>query len=116
GPRGSQTFRGYGVLDASVSYNVPLFRSLRPWVKFDTYNVLNNLKLIAWNTTVSQNTAAGVDNLGLATTYTKGPAFGTATGNTVTNLSSNSINAYPLAYNGGTAGGRTCLLSVGFRF
>ena len=40
---------------------------LRPWVKLDLFNMFNNQKLIAWNTTVSQNRAAGVDNLGLAT-------------------------------------------------
>ncbi len=35
GDRGSQEFAGYGVLDMSFNYNVPVFRTLRPWVKFD---------------------------------------------------------------------------------
>ena len=73
-------------------------------------------KLIAWNTTVSQNRAAGVDNLGLATTFTKGPSFGTATGNTVSNGFLSNIPAYPLAFSGATPGGRTMRLAVGFRF
>ena len=42
----------------SINYNMPVFRSLRPWVKFDIYNLFNNQKLIAWNTTVSPNKRA----------------------------------------------------------
>ena len=116
GDRGSQEFAGYGVMDLSLNYNVPVFRSLRPWIKFDTYNLFNNEKLIAWGTTISQNRAAGVDNLGLATNYTPASTFGTATGNTVTNLNSTAINAYPLAFSGATAGGRTFRVAIGFRF
>jgi hypothetical protein len=85
-------------------------------VKLDIYNLFNNEKLVAYNTTVSQNKAAGVDNLGLATSYTKAPTFGTATGNTQTNLNESNINTYPLAYNGATPGGRTFQMAVGFRF
>ena len=116
GARGSQTFPGFAVLDASVNYSIPVLRTLRPWVKLDIFNLFNNEKLIAWNTTVSQNRAAGVDNLGLATSFTPGPAFGTATGNTQTNLNVNNINTYPLAYNGAAPGGRTFQVAVGFRF
>jgi hypothetical protein len=116
GARGSQEFAGYGVLDTSINYDIPVFRSLRPWLKVDIYNLFDNLKLIAWNTTVNQNPAAGVDNLGLATSYTPGRSFGTATGNTVTNVLVNNINAYPLAFNGATPGGRTFRVSLGFRF
>lgn len=116
GDRGSQQFPGYGVVDMSINYNIPVFRALRPWIKFDVYNLLDNLKLIAWNTTVSQNRAAGVDNLGLATTFTPGSAFGTATGNTVTNLNVNNLNTYPLAFNAATPGGRTIRIAFGLRF
>ncbi len=118
GARGDQSFAGYGVLDASINYNVPVFRSVRPWVKLDVYNLFDNLKLIAWNTTISQNRTAGapLDSLGLATTYTPGSTFGTGTGNTVTNLASTAINVYPLAFSGATAGGRTIRVAVGLRF
>ena len=37
------------------NYNIPVFRTLRPWIKFDVYNLFDNQKLIAWNTTVSQD-------------------------------------------------------------
>ena len=116
GGRGTQTFPSYALFDASFNYNIPVAGSLRPWVKLDIYNLFNNEKLIAWNTTVTQNKAAGVDNLGLATTYTPSKAYGTATGNTVTNLFNTAIPAYPLAYGTALPGGRTVLLSVGFRF
>jgi outer membrane receptor protein involved in Fe transport len=116
GGRGTETFPSYALFDMSMNYNVPVFRSLRPWVKFDVYNLFNNQKLIAWNTTVSQNKAAGVDSLGLATNYTQGSAFGTASGNTVTNLFQTAINAYPVAFSGAPAGGRTFRVAVGFRF
>jgi carboxypeptidase family protein/TonB-dependent receptor-like protein len=116
GDRGSQVFAGYGIVNVSVNYNVPVFRALRPWVKFDVFNLFDNLKLIAWNTTVSQNRAGGVDNLGLANNFTQGSSFGTATGNTVSNGFLSNISAYPLAFSGAAAGGRTARVSVGFRF
>jgi len=114
--RGDQTFAGYGVFDLSINYDVPVVRNLKPWIKFDVYNLFNNEKLIAWNTTVSPNKATPVDNLGLPTGYTPGSTFGTATGNTVTNVNNANINAYPLAFAGGQAGGRTVRIAVGFRF
>src|SRR4029079_16271159 len=70
--RGSETFAGYGLFDTSIHYNVPIFRDLRPWIKFDVYNLLNNQKLIAWNTTVTQDPSSALDNLGLRTGFTKG--------------------------------------------
>ena len=61
GERGSETFKGYGLLDTSINYNIPVFRSLRPWVKFDVYNLFNNRKLIAWNTTVRPDPTSPLD-------------------------------------------------------
>ena len=86
GERGSETFPGYGLFDTSINYNIPVFSTLRPWVKFDVYNLFNNQKLIGWNTAVTQTAASAKDGLGLATGYTPGATFGTATGNVVTNL------------------------------
>jgi hypothetical protein len=85
-------------------------------VKFDVYNLFNNEKLIAWSTTVSPNKASGVDGLGLPTGYTPSSTFGTATGNTVTNLNNANISAFPLAFAGGQAGGRTIRVAIGLRF
>ena len=116
GERGSETFPGYGLFDTSINYNIPVFSTLRPWVKFDVYNLFNNQKLIGWNTAVTQTAASAKDGLGLATGYTPGPTFGTATGNVVTNLYSTTINAYPVSFGGAPAGGRTFRVAVGFRF
>jgi len=118
GERGSQLFAGYGLLDTSVHYNVPVFRDLRPWIKFDVYNVLNNQKLIAWSTTVSQDATTPADNLGLRTGFTRAATFGRATGNTVTNLNQTAIPTYPVTGFGGTNGngGRTIRVAMGLRF
>ena len=42
--RGDQRFNGYGVFDMSINYDIPVFRSLRPWVKVDVYNLFDNEK------------------------------------------------------------------------
>jgi hypothetical protein len=116
GERGLETFPGHGLFDTSINYNIPVFRTLRPWLKFDVYNLFNNQKLIAWNTVITQNAASPKDNLGLATDYTKSATYGTATGNTVINLYSTTINTYPLAFGGAIPGGRTFRVAMGFRF
>jgi hypothetical protein len=116
GARGDQNFAGYGVFDMSLNYDVPILRSIRPSIKFDVYNLFNNEKLIAWSTTVSPNKTTSTDSLGLPTGYTPSSTFGTATGNTVTNLNNANINAFPLAFAGGQAGGRTYRVAIGVRF
>jgi hypothetical protein len=114
--RGSQQFKGYGLFDLNVTYNVPVFSTLRPWIKLDFYNLFNNQKLIAWNTTVAQSASSPRDALGLAGAYIPGPTFGTASGNTVTNLNYAGIHSYPVAFNGAIPGGRTFLAALGVRF
>jgi hypothetical protein len=116
GGRGTERFPGYGLLDLSVNYDIPVFRSLRPWIKFELYNALNNQKLIAWDTTVSQNQAGPRDSVGLATDFTRSANFGKATGNTATNVSTTGIPTFPRAFQGAPAGGRTFRMAVGFRF
>lgn len=105
GPRGSETFEGYGVLDTTITYNVPVFRSLKPWVKFDVFNLFDNLKQIGWNTVITPDPASPKDSLGLPTGYLKSAAFGTA--------NSNAQFPAPLP---GVTGGRTLRVAVGFRF
>jgi hypothetical protein len=105
GPRGSQAFKGYGLFDSSVNYTVPVFRTIRPWVKLDIFNLLDNQKQIAWNTSVKPDPGSPNDSLGLATGYVPGALFGKAT----------SPSHYPAPFNGLT-GGRTFRLALGFRF
>ena len=104
-PRGSETFQAYGLLDANVSYNIPIAGTVRPWVKFDVYNLLNNQKQIAWNTTIRPDPNSPLDALGLRTGYVKATTFGTAT----------AANQFPRPF-GGADGGRTFRVAVGVRF
>ncbi len=105
GARGSEFFKGYALFDTSINYNIPVFRSLRPWVKLDVFNLFNDLKQIAWNTTISQDPSSPVDALGIHTGYTKGANFGKGTSNTY----------YPTPIES-VVGGRTFRVALGFRF
>jgi hypothetical protein len=105
GPRGSEQFEGYGLVDANVSYNIPVAGSVRPWVKFDIYNLFNNQKLILWNTTIRPDPNSPLDSLGLRTGFVKAATFGTNTAQT----------QFPAPF-GGATGGRTYRLAVGVRF
>ena len=81
GARGSESFKGFGALDVAVNYNVPVWRDVRPWVKFEVFNLLNNDKQIGWSTTVFPDTDGPTDALGLPTGHIEGPGFGQATSN-----------------------------------
>ena len=105
GGRGSQSFESAQLVDLAVTYGVPVWASFRPWVKVEALNVLNNQKLLTWDTTVAADAAGASDALGLPLAYTRGPNFGLAT--------SNANYARPRQ---GLDGGRTFLLSAGVRF
>jgi hypothetical protein len=81
GPRGSERFRGYAVVDLSSTWTPRLQSRWHPYAKVDLFNVLNNDTQIAWNTTVRQDPASPRDGLGLATGYVKAASFGAATSN-----------------------------------
>jgi outer membrane receptor protein involved in Fe transport len=106
GERGIGTFKGYGVFDLGLGYNIPVFRTLRPWLRLDVYNFFNNQKLIGWNTTVTQDPTSPVDEFGLRTGYREGGSFGRAT--------SSSLH-FPIPFQGET-GGRTYRFAMGVRF
>ena len=105
GERGSQSFEGFALVDLAVTYAVPVWRSAQPWIKFESFNMLNNQKLIAWDTTISADPASARDALGLPTGYVQGPRFGQATAN----------SNFP-APRAGSDGGRMFDVAVGFRF
>ena len=102
---GSEQFAGYGIFDASASYNVPVLGRLRPWIKVDVFNVFNNQKLISWNTSIAPDPTTPADALGIRAGYPRGPAFGTATSNT----------NFPVPFAGQT-GGLTFRMAFGLRF
>ena len=103
--RGSETFAGYGLVDLGVTYQVPVWRSLRPWLKLEVLNALDNNKLITWDTTITADPASALDADGLATGYLRGPRFGQGT----------STANYPRPRPGLT-GGRTFFGAFGLRF
>ena len=105
GERGAGQFKGYGLFDLALTYGVPIWKSAKPWVKVELYNLLNNQKLIAWNTAIVPDTTSARDENGLPTGYTRSATFGTAT----------SASHYP-APRAGADGGRTFDFAVGFRF
>ena len=105
GERGSQSFKGFALLDLAVTYAVPVWRSAQPWIKFESFNVLNNQKLIAWDTTITADAASPRDEFGLPTGYVQGPRFGQGTSNA----------HYPTP-RAGLDGGRMFDVAVGFRF
>jgi hypothetical protein len=71
----------------------------------EALNLLNNQKVIAWDTTVTANANGQRDENGLPLEYVKGPNFGNAT----------STAHYPRP-RPGMDGGRTFLLAFGVRF
>ena len=105
GPRGSESFKGYALVDLAVTYDVPVWRSARPWVKFETFNLLNNQKLIAWDTAITVDAQSAKDENGLPTGYVKGPRFGQGT----------AVGHYP-GPRPGADGGRALDVAIGFRF
>lgn len=105
GGRGSESFDGFHLVDLAVTYAVPVWQSVRPWVKLEALNVLNNDALIAWNTTVSADMAGPKDADGLPLNYIKNVNFGKAAGTA----------SYPRP-RPGMDGGRTFIMSAGVRF
>jgi hypothetical protein len=105
GERGSQSFKGFALLDLAVTYAVPVWKSAQPWIKFESFNVMNNQKLIAWDTTISADAASPRDEFGLPTGYVPGARFGQGTSNA----------HYPTP-RAGLDGGRMFDVAVGFRF
>ena len=104
GERGAGQFPGYALVDFAATWTVPVARSLRPWVKVEVLNALDNQKLISWDTTVAADPNGPKDEYGLPLAYVKAPTFGQATRNA----------DYPRP-RPGLDGGRTYFMAVGFR-
>jgi hypothetical protein len=105
GERGANDFHGYGLLDLAATYSVPAWKTLRPWLKFEFYNVLNNQKQIKWDTTVTADSTSPKDANGLPTGFIQGANFGKATQD----------NQFPQPVPG-TNGGRLFRMAFGLRF
>ncbi len=98
GGRGTGTFEGSTLFDFTVNYELPIYKTARPFVKLELRNAFNQQPLIAFNTTISPDPNSPLDASGLPTGFIRGPLFGRVT--------SNSDSPIP----------REFLASVGFRF
>src|SRR5688572_14102592 len=105
GGRGAYEFKGYGVMDLATSYNVPVWKTVKPWVKLEVYNLFNNQKQIAWDKTVTADATSPLDANGIPTGYVQGPNFGKATAGT------QFVGPWV-----GQAGGRAMKVALGVRF
>jgi hypothetical protein len=105
GDRGAYDFKGYGVMDLAATYNLTVWRTLRPWFKAEVYNLFNNQKMIAWDRTVTANAASTLDANGIPTDYIRGARFGQATAG----------NHFPQPWPGQN-GGRAVRIAFGARF
>ena len=107
--RGSESFKASNQVDLGVLYQIPLWKSARPWLKLEYYNVFNDQSLVLFNTAVTPDATSPLDADGLRTGFVRPAIFGTARAN----------GDYPRATN--TPGGsalyaRTFLMSFGLRF
>jgi hypothetical protein len=105
GERGAYNFKGYGVMDLAATYNLAVWRSLRPWFKVEVFNMLNNQKMIAWDRTVTADATSALDANGYRTDFVNGPRYGQAT----------SGAHFPTPYPNQT-GGRAFRIAFGARF
>ena len=105
GQRGQYDYKGYGLFDLGITYGVPVWKTAKPWIKVEFYNILNNDKQIAWDKTVTPDPNSPKDVNGLPTGYIQGPRFGQAVND----------NQFPQPIPGQN-GGRLFRMAIGLRF
>ncbi len=102
GERGSQDFKGAHLFDLAMTYDIPIYKSFKPYVKFDVRNLFNDKTLGAgvsgFNTTIAPDDDGPVDADGIPTQFVRGGNFGEAISN----------NSYPIP--------REFRFALGFRF
>jgi hypothetical protein len=77
--RGSGEFEASHLVDFSLGYELPVYRTARPFLKAELRNAFNKQPLIGFNTTITPVANGPVDELGIPTTFTRGALFGTPT-------------------------------------
>jgi hypothetical protein len=80
GERGAGEWEAQSLFDLALSYSIPVFRSVEPWIKFDVRNLLNEDAQIGGNSAVRAKPGSLLDNLGLPTEFTTqytGSIYGT---------------------------------------
>jgi len=82
GDRGIGEFNDLSEFDLSLTYGIPVFHRVEPWIKFDVKNLFNADTLLTHNTTVSFDASSPLDAEGLRTGFVRSAAFGRPTANT----------------------------------
>ena len=109
GERGTEEFSSSHLVDLALTYSVPVFRQLRPWVKLEFYNLFNDQELVGFNTQVTPRPGGPLDANGLPLEYAQGAQFGRPTSNASFPRSAQNFAGQNLY-------ARTFLASLGFRF
>jgi hypothetical protein len=81
GERGIGRFEKSHLFDFALTYEVPVWKTARPWFKAEVRNAFNAQPLIQYNTTISVDPNSPLDSLGLPTGYIKSANFGKDTSN-----------------------------------
>ncbi len=79
--RGSEEFNSSSLFDFSLYYEIPVYKTARPFFKAELRNAFNKQPLIGFNTTVNPDQTSPRDSLGLPTGFIKAATFGTPQNN-----------------------------------
>ncbi|MBE3133994.1 MAG: TonB-dependent receptor, partial [Acidobacteria bacterium] len=81
GARGSQSYDSTHLFDFAANYNIPIWKTARPWLKVELYNLFNSRPLYRWNTAITADNSSPKDDMGLPTLYKLGSNYGKGTSN-----------------------------------
>jgi hypothetical protein len=81
GPRGAEEFDGEHNIDASINYDIPVVKSVRPYFKLDVRNIFNGQAQMFGNTAVTADPTSALDEFGLRTGYIPTTNFRRASAN-----------------------------------
>ena len=98
GERGGVKFSDATTFDVTANYQLPIYKDLDLWIKFDMFNIFDDDTQIDGITNVTADFAGPLDSLGLPTTFTPDSNFGDPNNN------------------GSFIGSRLYRFYVGFRF
>jgi len=79
--RGTGNFEAQSLFDFALNYDIPVWKSVRPYFKLDVRNAFDKQPLIGFDTTITPNNNGPLDANGLPTEFIKGVNFGTAQSN-----------------------------------
>ena len=76
GERGVGDYDGSYTLNLALNYDIPIWKTVSPWIKLDVRNVLNYDEPTGWNVAVRPTPGGPVDQFGIPTTFVKASTFG----------------------------------------